>query len=798
MDKFFPPSFRRSFRSDRSYCVEDNVDVEKIKFLQDIKYFKRLEDEFPKVKIDVSTDQIMIKENGSSKQFDEAVEKCRTMLSEIVKSSVPLSLGETNIWDVIACDEARDFIQNILIQEKVDAKVTPSEDGLKKVRIIALNSTARHRAKEVVVQSFVRETVEIPDDIDLSPHSGELQEIEQSCCQIQRGKPVKVQVIVEHSKKKFVELVGVASFVKDIKIYVKNLLEGKRVRIEYFAIDVSNSFWDFLYDHFRTKVKPIESQLDSYGVTINLTEKPKEFIIEGNMEGLRRCKKELGELEQTIVQRDEIIISQDVRNLFASGMEGENRLKTIENTRRIVVRKTPFVDVSLSENTTISRSQPCRSEVVNMLVKHGRIENEVADVLVNSALPNLKVKSPCLKVLQQRGGQAFIKECEQYTDIPTGDIVCTPGCEGLCKYVIHAVCQPWYNNEPEKSENFIRSLIKKVLKKCNELGALSVAMPIIGTGKYGYSKPLVVEIIRQEVVEMSTEEGSQFSLCDIRVIALEETNLQEAVNKGFVIDSPDKVILHFVGEKQYVDESIGKVKKFISKKKQERETPGQEPLMNIDLPSFWEDQPQGKIVHLVDLKESSSEYQEIFKHFLKNWNSKKTSINVSVKMIQRIQNPVLYTSYVARKRMLKKLKKGCENEMSLFHGTATKNIPIINVHNFSRSFTGATRGHFSQIYGQGVYFAKESSYSSGFCKDDDEVSANLSKKDLKMYVVKVLVGEFTRGHQKMKAPPLRNDPNNPGLQYESLVDNEENPTIFTIFQDNQCYPEYLITFIVQR
>ena len=110
--------------SRRSCCLEDNVDVETTKFLQDIKYFRRLENEFPKVKIYVSKNKIVIEENGSSRQFDEVVSKCRRMLSEIEKSSVALSLGETYIRDVIACDEARDFIQNILLEEKVEAKVT--------------------------------------------------------------------------------------------------------------------------------------------------------------------------------------------------------------------------------------------------------------------------------------------------------------------------------------------------------------------------------------------------------------------------------------------------------------------------------------------------------------------------------------------------------------------------------------------------------------------------------------------------------------------------------------------------
>ncbi len=96
-----------------------------------------------------------------------------------------------------------------------------------------------------------------------------------------------------------------------------------------------------------------------------------------------------------------------------------------------------------------------------------------------------------------------------------------------------------------------------------------------------------------------------------------------------------------------------------------------------------------------------------------------------------------------------------------------------------------------------MYFAKKSSYASRFCKDEDDKKAEASSKDLQMYVVKVLVGEFTRGAEKMKAPPLKNDPANPGSRYDSLVDDVRNPRIFVIFHDSQCYPEYLITYTLR-
>ena len=44
----------------------------------------------------------------------------------------------------------------------------------------------------------------------------------------------------------------------------------------------------------------------------------------------------------------------------------------------------------------------------------------------------------------------------------------------------------------------------------------------------------------------------------------------------------------------------------------------------------------------------------------------------------------------------------------------------------------------------------------------------------------------------MIVPPAKN-PSRPEILYESVVDNQVGPSIFVVFYDNQCYPEYLIT-----
>ena len=67
-------------------------------------------------------------------------------------------------------------------------------------------------------------------------------------------------------------------------------------------------------------------------------------------------------------------------------------------------------------------------------------------------------------------------------------------------------------------------------------------------------------------------------------------------------------------------------------------------------------------------------------------------------------------------------------------------------------------------------------------------------KSFQMYVVRVLVGDFTKGTKDMIVPPSKNDPSNKNLRFDSVVDDTARPHIFVVFQDHQCYPEYLISF----
>ena len=90
------------------------------------------------------------------------------------------------------------------------------------------------------------------------------------------------------------------------------------------------------------------------------------------------------------------------------------------------------------------------------------------------------------------------------------------------------------------------------------------------------------------------------------------------------------------------------------------------------------------------------------------------------------------------------------------------------------------------VYGNGVYFATTAAYSMAYAFPD----TNSLKY---MYLARVSVGVFAKGQKGLRVPPPL-CPDVPEVLYDSVVDDDNNPKVFVVFRDFQCYPEYLITF----
>ncbi|EGV96420.1 protein mono-ADP-ribosyltransferase PARP14 [Cricetulus griseus] len=196
-----------------------------------------------------------------------------------------------------------------------------------------------------------------------------------------------------------------------------------------------------------------------------------------------------------------------------------------------------------------------------------------------------------------------------------------------------------------------------------------------------------------------------------------------------------------------------------------------------EIPPNWSDMKQKNLL-VVSLQPNDPEYNMVASKF------NQTSTNFIIENIKRIQNPYLWSKYQANKKVMDEKNGHGRNENQLFHGTEASCILHVNSHGFNRSYAGKN----ATCYGQGTYFAVNASYSASDTYSKPDASG---KKH--MYYARVLTGNYTVGHSSLIVPPSR-DPLNPTDLYDTVVDNDQNPSIFVVFYDNQTYPEYLITF----
>ena len=91
------------------------------------------------------------------------------------------------------------------------------------------------------------------------------------------------------------------------------------------------------------------------------------------------------------------------------------------------------------------------------------------------------------------------------------------------------------------------------------------------------------------------------------------------------------------------------------------------------------------------------------------------------------------------------------------------------------------------MYGKGVYFARDSSYSSS-----PTYSVPNAQGVQHMFLCRVAVGEYYKGVQNALTPAARHGSR--AVLFDSTVDDMANPTIFVTYHDAQAYPEFLVRF----
>ena len=204
------------------------------------------------------------------------------------------------------------------------------------------------------------------------------------------------------------------------------------------------------------------------------------------------------------------------------------------------------------------------------------------------------------------------------------------------------------------------------------------------------------------------------------------------------------------------------------------------------LPTYWNPIMNRLNAEKFPVAPGSEEYTRVEKAFMLTLDDPSRDLKrtqFTIQSVERIQNMDLWNSYVAKRKSIcgRKSPKDAQSLVRnwLFHGCSGVVTDKIVQQGFNRSFCGKN----ATMYGKGVYFARDASYSTYPLysqRDANDVQS--------IFLARVVVGEYCRGVKDALTPAER-DATTHAL-YDSTVDDPQNPNIFVTYKDGQAYPEY--------
>ena len=120
----------------------------------------------------------------------------------------------------------------------------------------------------------------------------------------------------------------------------------------------------------------------------------------------------------------------------------------------------------------------------------GDITAQVVDAIVNAANSSLLGGGGVDGAIHRRGGPAILAECRALRatrypgGLPAGDAVATTAGELDAHWVIHTVGPVW--DASRDLSAMLRSCYTRSLAVADELGAATVAFPLVSAGAYGW------------------------------------------------------------------------------------------------------------------------------------------------------------------------------------------------------------------------------------------------------------------------------------------------------------------------
>lgn len=165
----------------------------------------------------------------------------------------------------------------------------------------------------------------------------------------------------------------------------------------------------------------------------------------------------------------------------------------------------------------------------------GDLTAEVVDAIVNAANSSLLGGGGVDGAIHRKGGPAILAECRALRasrygrGLPTGQAVATTAGRLPARWVIHTVGPVW--SATEDRSPLLRDCYANALAVAVELGARSVAFPLISSGVYRWPKD---DAIRQALAGIQTASAA-VDLVRLVLFDRETYALAQRVRRGLCV-----------------------------------------------------------------------------------------------------------------------------------------------------------------------------------------------------------------------------------------------------------------------
>ena len=162
--------------------------------------------------------------------------------------------------------------------------------------------------------------------------------------------------------------------------------------------------------------------------------------------------------------------------------------------------------------------------MVDLSVIQGDITTVEADAIVNAANRAMRGGGGVDGAIHRAGGPAILEECiERFPNgLQTGDAGWTTAGDMPARWVIHTVGPNYAAGEQDRT--LLESCYRRSLEVADELGASSVAFPLISAGVYAWPKDDAITTAIATITSAATEVNEVF------LVAFDAETAQEIRN----------------------------------------------------------------------------------------------------------------------------------------------------------------------------------------------------------------------------------------------------------------------------